>query len=66
MASPLSFAMFILYARCAPSGVAYVHIQMDPATAAALTAIGKAILINLGAKALSKWFGHFYRYEDKL
>lgn len=50
--SDLSYAASITV-----GGKSYVHIQMDPATAAALTEIGKAILINLGAKALSKWFG---------
>lgn len=34
-----------------------VHVQIEPATAAALWKIGIAILSNVGAKALSNWLG---------
>ena len=33
------------------------HVEIEPATAAALWEIAKGILANLGAKALARWFG---------
>lgn len=34
-----------------------ISVKLDPATIAALVEIGKALLINVGIKALSKWLG---------